>query len=102
RAVLVFTYDEYRERWLVLLIMSMMEKTFGVKPKESYLGPSFRMLTVHNSNIQERESQMSQVLPSDDWPFLYLKNRSIPSFYLTILAIISAISLLSTVVVLRI
>lgn len=99
---LLITYNDYRENWLVSRLLIMMKSVFGTAKKEPLLSPTYRMLVAENNNQQIQQNTSSkEILPTDDWPFFYLKKNSIPTFYLYILAIISVISVVSTFLFLK-
>jgi spermidine synthase len=88
-------YNYYRRPWLVDKIGTLLEDTFSRKPyivsSTTELGPSSVLVAAKKAELPKTEyiihdSNLS--LPTDDWPFLYLKKRSIPLFYLKYLGVI--------------
>ena len=95
-------YNYYREPWLVTKIDSMLESSFGTKPilreysnSEAVLadGPAVVAL---NGGAPPGDSVTSLAAISgtsptqatDDWPFLYLRDPSIPDYYFAALAFV--------------
>ncbi|MGZ4809929.1 MAG: spermine/spermidine synthase domain-containing protein, partial [Thermoanaerobaculia bacterium] len=86
-------------------IAAMLWEALGEKPVvilRSFLtrqttfltGPAFRHLR-RPGPVPDEEAQRIAALvdmPTDDWPFLYLRNRGISSFYLSLIAIIAMIA----------
>ena len=61
-------------------------------------GPAFRHMHHGRPPLTEAERQKlisNTDIPTDDWPFLYLKNRGVSAFYLSLIAAIVAISALA-------
>lgn len=98
-------YNFYRERWLVDRLAGTLKEVYGkspcleLSPQASHLA----MMTVGNrpGNVtcvaEWTSASNPQPAPaSDDYPFLYLRNRGIPSFYLLAIGLILAVSLLGT------
>ncbi len=82
-------YNHYRRPWLVEKFQAMIHAATGrhalvIKEVE----PDFRMLLVGRSIEAPPPAFPSgpPVIPTDDWPFPYLKERGIPSMYLWALA----------------
>jgi len=122
---LLVVYNYFRERWLVDRLANIAANAFGEEPRvhvheaRSYLGvlmagPRIATLT-SDPIVPERVTAFGQshepsparthrrdtgIEPSsDDWPFLYLRDRHIPRHYLGALALILVVS---TVVVLSV
>lgn len=77
----------------------VIHKDYRVLFNRIYMtGPAFSHL-----HADERRAQMPAVrrllerieLPSDDWPYLYLRYRQVDAFYLVLIAIFSAIAIAS-------
>lgn len=96
-------YNFYREPWLVDRYAATLEAAFGHAPCVTKLGwTSLSVLTIGRSadsvscpaeDHWERPAGSPGPV-SDDRPFPYLKNASIPSFYLVALGLILLVSLL--------
>ncbi|MEO7274027.1 MAG: spermidine synthase [Vicinamibacterales bacterium] len=120
---LLVVYNYFRERWLVDRLANEAALAFGQEPRvhvheaRAYLGvmlagPRLATLTsepvvpervtAFNQSHAPAPARMHQRDPaiepaSDDWPFLYLKERSLPSHYTITLALVLVVS---TIVVL--
>ena len=124
---LLVVYNYFRERWLVDRLANIAAVSFGAEPwvhvheARAYLGvimagPRLATLT-SDPEIPERVTAYGQshapspgrihtrdagVEPSsDDWPFLYLRDRHIPRHYLAALALILIVSVIVVLAVLR-
>lgn len=96
-------YNYYRQDWLIDKIASMLESVFGSKPYViSYgtqgkaaiflIGPKSSELA-NNGQYQPYNPKEVTTQAEDDWPFLYLKNRELPVFFVEFLVVILVISL---------
>ena len=124
---LLVVYNYFREKWLVDRLANIAENAFGQEPRvhvheaRAYLGvlmagPRLATLT-SDPVIPDRVTAFGQshapsparmhvrdagVEPAtDDWPFLYLHTRHIPSHYLAALALILVVSTTVVLLVLR-
>lgn len=101
---LLVLYNYYRHDWLIEKINLTLQSVFG-KPTYVYsygdfgkaatflAGPKTRELT--HSSVNPKESTLSnQPIAEDDWPFIYLREKGIPLFYVKLLSIIGVISLI--------
>jgi spermidine synthase len=120
-------YNYFRERWLVDRLANIAERAFGQEPRvhvheaRSFLGvlmvgPRLATLT-QDPEIPERVTAFGQshapsparmhrrdpgIEPAtDDWPFLYLRDRHMPAHYLETLALILVVSIVAVMLVLR-
>jgi SAM-dependent methyltransferase len=113
-------YNYFRERWLVDRLANTAAAAFGTEPrvhvhqKNSYLGvlmvgPGLARLGA-GPPIPERVNSFNQdpaspgtpltrdpsVEPAkDDWPFLYMRDRHIPSHYLWALGLVLVVSIVA-------
>ncbi len=96
-------YNFYREPWLVDRYAATLESAFGHAPCVTKLnGLAITVLTVgvQEDNVTCKAGEKwvktadSPKPVTDDRPFPYLKNPSIPSFYLVSLALVILVSLL--------
>ncbi|HEV8659206.1 MAG TPA: hypothetical protein VGS96_11310 [Thermoanaerobaculia bacterium] len=55
-------------------------------------GPAFRRLAETGQMEQVREAAALQAVPTDDWPFLYLRDRELSPFYLSMIGAILLIA----------
>lgn len=84
----ILFYNYYRLPFVVQKIITMLERVTGRPPEILYQDDragTFVMFVGSKSELAgnthwEREGSVET--PTDDWPFLYLKNRNIPLFYL--------------------
>ncbi len=92
-------YNFYRQPWLVEKITGMVDSTFG-KPSYLFYGRDNIDGIVMNggridSLVPEAEPSRTVQNPpppaTDTWPFLYLRNPSVPLYYIEMLAIIALI-----------
>ncbi len=124
---LLVVYNYFREQWLVDRLANIAANAFEQEPRvhvheaRAYLGvmmvgPRLSTLTV-DPVIPERVTAFGQshtpsparmllrdkgVEPAtDDWPFLYLHTRHIPSHYLAALALVLIVSIVVVMFVLR-
>lgn len=97
-------YNYYREPWLVDKIAQMAMHSFGTTPyvylfdKQTQAaiimaGPKLADLK-KDSPIVRYEKTRDATPATDDWPFLYVQNRGIPAFYLTILGTLLALAVI--------
>ena len=103
-------YNYYREPWLVNRLAGTLDEVFGHQPclDEFTAVQSLAVISVGKSAenavcaqgaVWDRAAvaaagQETPVPAVDDRPFLYLKERSIPSLYLIVIALILGVSLL--------
>jgi spermidine synthase len=88
----ILFYNFYRLPFVVQKITTMLEEVTGRPPEilhHEYGAGMFAMLIGGKSGVGgafnlNKESGVET--PTDDWPFLYLKNRNIPVFYLKAMA----------------
>lgn len=95
-------YNVYRERWLIDRLARSLEVVYGRAPCFDMIGDHRQAaaLTVglQPGNVacatvwQPQETPVPEPV-TDDRPFLYLRTRSIPSLYLTTIALVLAVSL---------
>jgi SAM-dependent methyltransferase len=124
---LLVVYNYFREQWLVDRLANIAANAFEQEPRvhvheaRAYLGVMMvgpRLLTMtEDPVIPERVTAFGQshapsparmllrdrgVEPAtDDWPFLYLHTRHIPSHYLAALALVLVVSIVVVLFVLR-
>jgi SAM-dependent methyltransferase len=124
---LLVVYNYFRERWLVDRLANIAANAFGHEPRvhvheaRSYLGVLMagpRLATLPSDLVipdrvtafgQSHEPSPARILvrdvgvepAKDDWPFLYLHTRHVPSHYLAALALILVVSTVVVMAVLR-
>ncbi|KMP11447.1 hypothetical protein UR09_03315 [Candidatus Nitromaritima sp. SCGC AAA799-A02] len=80
-------YNQYRWPWLKDRLAAMLWTVFDQKPTQIEIEAS-TVFSVRNDlqGLSEAESPNLDVhLPTDDWPFFYLKQPMVPPFYLAML-----------------
>ena len=124
---LLVVYNYFREPWLVDRLANTAAAAFGQEPRvhvheaRAFLGvlmagPRLAQLTgdpvvpervtafgqSHEPSPARQHKRNPSIEPAtDDWPFLYLRDRHIPSHYLAALALILVVSVVSVAVALR-
>jgi SAM-dependent methyltransferase len=97
-------YNFYREPWLIDRFARTLEQAYGRRPCADIIGESvgLALLTAGRSPVALRcdtvwDPTSQRVPPSatDDYPFPYLRDRSIPAFHLLTIALILGASLLA-------
>ena len=124
---LLVVYNYFREKWLVDRLANISAAAFGQEPRvhvheaRAYLGVLLagpRLAVLANdpwiparitaygqshapspARIHARDTTIEPT--SDDWPFLYLRDRHIPQHYLSALALVLAVSTVAVFLVLR-
>lgn len=83
-------YNDYRSDWLIERLGYMLSSVFGANNVEEIKtgGTGRVFLAIKSPEAESSRILTSQKLPTDDWPFFYIKKASIPPFYLKILGII--------------
>jgi SAM-dependent methyltransferase len=95
-------YNYYREQWLVDRLAGTLQQVYGHPPCIDSVGQLGRLaLLMASANPTAlqcptiwRPSGATPPPATDDYPFLYLQQRTIPGFYLLTLALILAAALL--------
>jgi spermidine synthase len=124
---LLVVYNYFREKWLVDRLANTAAAAFGEEPRvhvheaNAYLGvmlagPRLKTLTTEPhvpdrvtafnqshapspARIHHRDPQIEPA--SDDWPFLYMRDRELPSHYLIALGLVLLVSVLVVLPVTR-
>ncbi len=117
----LIVYNYFRERWLVDRLANIAAVAFGTEPRvhvheaRAFLGvlmagPRLAQLTAapqvpdqvtaFNQSHAPSPARIHQRDPSiepatDDWPFLYLKDRHIPQHYVVALGVVLVVSVIS-------
>lgn len=94
-------YNYYRNEWLIDKITGMLDHVFGqppfayryTEPKHKYFatifaGPKTRDLDLTQPGLAQVSPASILTPATDNWPFLYLREPSLPGFYSGILLII--------------
>jgi hypothetical protein len=95
-------YNYYREQWLVDRLAGTLQQVYGHPPcldSTGQLGRLALLMVSSNATALQcptiwRPSGTTPPPATDDYPFLYLQERTIPGFYLLTLALILAGALL--------
>lgn len=97
-------YNAYRRPWLVQRLKALMVRATGKFPRTIFTDGEVSVLSVRRSadGGPVTDPPPELVTPTDDWPFLYLQERSIPVLYRQVLGGFLALLLLALVVVHRI
>jgi predicted membrane-bound spermidine synthase len=100
-------YNFYWQPWLIDRLGAMLEMTFGQEPIVSYYdqveghaavlagGPGLGAAggsSTGGFGERIRGPDVSSVLPTDDWPFLYLRQPEIAPYYLAALLLILGVA----------
>jgi ABC-type multidrug transport system permease subunit len=99
-------YNYYRQPWLIDRLAGTLAQVYGHPPCVDKVGEGLGLATLTQSLAQDGLSCPTRWVPagevpppvSDDYPFLYLENKTIPTLYLTVLGLI----LLASLVIVRI
>jgi SAM-dependent methyltransferase len=91
-------YNFYREEWLIGRLARTVEQEFGHKPCIDMIGDNNQaVISAGRTAVDQNCGTVSQpagpVPSTDNHPFLYLKERTIPLFYLVTLVGILVLSL---------
>jgi hypothetical protein len=84
-------YNFYRTQWLIDRLAGTLTQVFGKRPCIDLANARFAVLSDGNVSCATTWNPAGRTVPAparDDWPFLYLRTRSIPGFYLLTLALI--------------
>ncbi len=95
-------YNYYREQWLVDRLAGTLQQVYGHPPCLDSTGQVGRLALLMASSNQAalqcptlwRAAGPTPAPATDDYPFLYLEQRTIPGFYLLTLALILGAALL--------
>lgn len=80
----LYLYNFYRYPWLVEKLRTMMLRATGLCPRVAFQRQDFLSLVVtqgSSSGAPIETCRQDLSTPVDDWPFLYLRERGIPSMY---------------------
>jgi Spermine/spermidine synthase domain len=107
-------YNYYWQPWLIDRLGGMLATTFHRPPVVAYDTESGHAAVLADGPLlartgglppggsaQRMDTQAAPTAPSDDWPFLYLRQPEIAPFYLAALALILALAAASVVAVAR-
>jgi spermidine synthase len=100
-------YNYYRNEWLINKIAFMLHEVFGEPPlayrytipkyeffATLFAGPKAKELVLATPGLNQPISAEAFVPASDDWPFLYMREPTLPGFYSGVLLIILLFSFL--------
>jgi spermidine synthase len=77
-------YNFYRAPWLIGKLTATLREATGRVPLEIYARRDFHMLRVGRSEppaTEELPALARASVPTDDWPFPYLRSRRVPRLY---------------------
>lgn len=93
-----------QQPWILSRISAMLENTFGIKPmifKRSgggdgaifVMGPNLNLAGLKENDEAKKllihpNYTLNEKIPTDDWPYLYLKSPQIPNLYLLTLGLV--------------
>ena len=89
-------YNYYRQQWLIDRFAGTLDDVYGKPPCVDTTGGDFAVLSDGAVTCKTTWSAGGRTVPSpsrDDYPFPYLRTRSIPSLYLLTLGLVLAASL---------
>jgi SAM-dependent methyltransferase len=99
-------YNYYREQWLIDRLAGTLDVAYGHAPCVDSVGGEGRLAvltvgldeaSVECPTIWEASDAAAAASPAtDDYPFLYLRERSVPTFYLLTLGLILLVSVAFT------
>ncbi len=91
-------YNYYRQRWLIDRLAGTLNQVYGKPPCIDTTGGDFAALSDGATTCKTTWSAGGRTVPPpsrDDYPFLYLRTRSIPSLYLLTLGLVLAAALIA-------
>jgi hypothetical protein len=77
----ILFYNFYRQPWLRQKIEQLIRESAGIEPDTIFEENDFAVLRAHDGNPVDHDKAVVLDLPRDDWPFLYLFERTIPVVY---------------------
>jgi len=91
-------YNYYRQQWLIDRLAGTLDDVYGKPPCIDTTGGDFASLADGDVTCKTMWSAGGRTVPPpsrDDYPFLYLRTKSIPSLYLLTLGLILAVALVA-------
>ena len=91
-------YNYYRQQWLIDRLAGTLNQVYGKPPCIDTTGGDFAALSDGAVTCKTTWSADGRTVPApsrDDYPFLYLRTRSIPSLYLLTLGLVLAAALVA-------
>lgn len=107
---LLIFYNFYRSNWIVDKLAILHQTVFNRPPfiyvNATHLGPAAVIISSNDQQLSMPASnysieQQSISIPTDDWPFLYLKDKQIPTLYWSYLGPIVLIVAIGFIVFLK-
>ncbi|MCJ7628587.1 MAG: methyltransferase domain-containing protein, partial [Longimicrobiales bacterium] len=103
----VILYFMVGQQYIADHLAAMLAVTFGTMPRihtgDYYLfnaafmaGPAFTDVDLDPDGLVTNLAGLEDRIPTDDWPYLYLRERGVSPFYLSIMAMIAFIGILAT------
>lgn len=87
----LYLYNTYREDWLVDKIGRMLAEATGQAPAVHKAEGGVVQLRVTRADPAPAQPRLSPDVPTDDWPFLYLRERGVPGLYAGAMALLVAV-----------
>lgn len=82
----IYLYNYYRQPWIVEKIETMLHQITGHYPKVIRLNGQFYVISIGKKSTTYQNNpnfvRSNIKVPTDNWPYLYLKYPSIPAVYL--------------------
>jgi len=90
-------YNHYRTPWLVQKIVQLARDATGREPEQLLGEGDMHMLVVGPRSAPAAKTRFlrEDQIPTDDWPFLYLRERGIPELYRTAMMALGGLIVLS-------
>ena len=109
-------YNLYREPWLVSKLDQMATQVFGTEPLLRLHGPAEAVIANGpgvvaaraNGDVADRVDQLAPLdgspptLATDDWPFMYLREPGIATYYLVALAVLLGLAAIGVALAARV
>jgi spermidine synthase len=91
-------YNYYRQQWLIDRLAGTLDDVYGKAPCIDTAGGYFAALSEGDVTCKTTWSAGGRTVPPpsrDDYPFLYVRTKSIPSLYLLTLGLILAVAIVA-------
>ncbi|MBI5533675.1 MAG: hypothetical protein HY898_13225 [Deltaproteobacteria bacterium] len=82
----ILLYNSYREPWLLEKLQKTLAAATDMQPRILAHHGDFVIVSATKGDpltpeLRQRMAALQVEMPTDDWPFLYLRNRAIPGVY---------------------
>ncbi len=89
----ILLYNYYRQDWFAHRLMDTLREATGREPRILQQGGGFYQIAVGRKDNPARSASSPRgEVPTDDWPFPYLRKRGVPAFYLGALGILALLT----------